>query len=344
MSPSTTEQIVSTCRAIDVMAQQAYSLFSAKATSPSLQTFWARMASEEAEHVLFWDQVLAAASQISLSRAFVDPDTTLLELNRIKARAQTLLKSCGEVCEVDQTFLIAFRMEFYLLHPAFEYLFHAFQPLVSEPNPADAYDDHVNRFLEEFNRHKDVTPAMELLGETLQSLWYENRRLARLVHVDPLTGVLNRRGFQINASQLAYLAQRTQQAVGILMVDIDDFKQVNDTFGHDAGDHALRVVADRIRAGVRTSDAVGRYGGEEFVVLLSALEPGSTAAIAEKIRSLIEASPVDEVPVTVSIGCVEGKPEHQIEAFLDRAVQAADTAMYAAKKAGKNLVKEAHLK
>jgi diguanylate cyclase (GGDEF)-like protein len=125
-----------------------------------------------------------------------------------------------------------------------------------------------------------ASPVIELLGETLKSLWRKNRYLARQISQDELTGIFNRRGFFNAAKPLLYLSQRTQKEVGVMMLDIDDFKKLNDTHGHQAGDEILKITARSMRNSVRASDIVGRFGGEEFIIFFSSINKRSVFQIA----------------------------------------------------------------
>jgi diguanylate cyclase (GGDEF)-like protein/PAS domain S-box-containing protein len=154
---------------------------------------------------------------------------------------------------------------------------------------------------------------------------------------DSLTGLLNRPFFLNWLGHAVAQAKRGGSQVGLLFLDLDGFKEINDTFGHDAGDRLLGLVADRLKHHTRESDSVARLGGDEFVVLLDRLEQASGAAVvAAKLLAALS-SPCDldgrEASVSVSIGiAIYPTDADSPEAFLQRA----DSAMYAAKNAGKN--------
>ena len=119
------------------------------------------------------------------------------------------------------------------------------------------------------------------------------------------------------------------------VVDIDNFKRVNDTFGHNAGDTVLREVARRIAGSARVEDVVGRWGGEEFIVILPHCGLDGAFVVSERIRQAVSATPVPfeagiAIPVTVSIGCTGGAD--------DRVIERADAALYGAKKDGRNRI------
>ena len=165
-----------------------------------------------------------------------------------------------------------------------------------------------------------------------------NARLDDLANVDGLTGVANRRQ---TASVLDVELARAAVAeghVGVLLLDVDHFKRVNDTFGHAFGDTVLREVAARLSVALREGDLLGRWGGEEFLVVLPGAERSEARAVAERLREVISSRPFavgtgDEIDVTVSVG-VASTTRGDREAVVHQA----DRALYAAKGAGRNLV------
>ncbi|MDP3178194.1 MAG: diguanylate cyclase [Spirochaetaceae bacterium] len=165
-------------------------------------------------------------------------------------------------------------------------------------------------------------------------------RLATLASVDPLTGTYNRRRFAELAERDLELARRTGANVGILMMDIDHFKRINDEHGHQAGDEVLRAICARCRDALRGTDIFSRYGGEEFAVLLPGNASADAKLVADRLRAKIGGASVDcggdPVAVTVSIGAFAGVPANGegLEAFLKRA----DVALYEAKAAGRDRV------
>lgn len=157
---------------------------------------------------------------------------------------------------------------------------------------------------------------------------------------DPLTGILNRaETFRILQRELAR-AVRHRAPLSVLLVDLDRFKAVNDNHGHLVGDAALREATLRMTAAVRVYDAIGRYGGEEFLVVLPGCDRRSALAVAERHRRAIEREPLrvpdGRLPLTVSIGAATA--EDAAQASASALFRAADAAMYRAKKLGRNRV------
>ncbi|MFC7516213.1 DUF484 family protein [Herbaspirillum sp. GCM10030257] len=171
----------------------------------------------------------------------------------------------------------------------------------------------------------------------------------RLKHIgltDPLTGVNNRRYIERRLLEEIGRSWRQSYALSCMYIDIDHFKRINDRMGHQAGDEVLRGVAARIKAELRLSDALGRFGGEEFVVLLIDTEQVDAVNVAERIRLGIAEHPLvllsgQTLDVTVSLGvaALDTKASAEsVEAAAQRLVAQADQALYKAKEAGRNRV------
>jgi two-component system, sensor histidine kinase LadS len=174
---------------------------------------------------------------------------------------------------------------------------------------------------------------MVLLSLALASRLRDLRRQSR---TDTLTKVPNRRFFDEHVAIEFDRARRSQNALALLVVDIDHFKQFNDRYGHARGDEVLKTVAERLCQGVRRGDSVCRYGGEEFALILPGANAAAAAQIAEVLRSTLENNPMPEETVTISIGVASTKDGHFDSAY--ELFQAADRALYRAKDLGRNRV------
>jgi len=159
---------------------------------------------------------------------------------------------------------------------------------------------------------------------------------------DPLTGTGNRVALDNALHRELQLAHRYGQDVALLVIDIDHFKQVNDSFGHTRGDEVLRCAARNIEALIRQTDMTFRYGGEEFVVILSKTDESGARVIAERIRETIEQTPINtvagDIRITASIGISALVRGENVKELFDRA----DRALYRAKQSGRNRVKTGH--
>ncbi len=157
--------------------------------------------------------------------------------------------------------------------------------------------------------------------------------LEREANTDKLTRLLNRRGLDVIVTNWTVAGQQ----FGILLLDIDHFKQVNDTYGHDVGDKALRIISDTLRATARDDDVLVRWGGEELMVITRSAEKTALTGFAERLRRAVsEINDPNIPPITVSIGVSRSAVG---EDFEDIIVVRADKALYAAKESGRNAVK-----
>ncbi|MEO6888636.1 MAG: GGDEF domain-containing protein [Ktedonobacteraceae bacterium] len=165
-------------------------------------------------------------------------------------------------------------------------------------------------------------------------------QVERLATIDPITNLLNHRAFNEHLSTAFELTGRAEQPLGIIFIDLDHFKSINDAWGHKVGDDVLLHLATCLRQGIRAIDIVARYGGEEFIVMLPDSDVFSTQQVAERVRVLVAATPFRladgrSIPLTLSAG-VAVFPGHGLDS--SGIIQAADTAMYQAKHAGRNQV------
>lgn len=176
----------------------------------------------------------------------------------------------------------------------------------------------------------DITQRKQLERE-LASI---NERLAHRANTDGLTGIANHRTLMENLTRLLAEADEAPRPVAVSMFDIDNFKAVNDTYGHLAGDRVLVTIAELLTQGVRSVDLAGRYGGEEFLVIFPDTEASQAASISERIRAAIEAHAFnDGIRLTISAGVASAQGGSHTDL-----VSLADTRLYAAKHAGKNQV------
>lgn len=191
------------------------------------------------------------------------------------------------------------------------------------------------------NEAGEIIGAVETFsGDTAITVRHELRELRQTAQTDALTGVRNRRYLEGRLrAVLTEVGQQNGVAAGLLFMDIDHFKQVNDTYGHEVGDQALRMVAATLRDNLRKSDILGRWGCEEFLVILyDVTTQEAVKSIAEKLRMLVEFSRLDlesaSLGVTISIGATMLLSDDTLET----AVRRADELMYQSKQAGRNRV------
>ncbi|WP_271411156.1 sensor domain-containing diguanylate cyclase [Pseudomonas sp. Q1-7] len=164
------------------------------------------------------------------------------------------------------------------------------------------------------------------------------RSIAALATTDSLTGLPNRRGFELLAGQALQEARRDRKPLAALLLDLDHFKMLNDTYGHQAGDQVLQGFAQNLRDGLRQSDIICRWGGEEFIVLLKDTGHATAHQLAEKVRGDVAAQRYPfkgvNLQVSTSIGLAEMHPDDSLDSLIGRA----DRGLYRAKQSGRNCV------
>jgi diguanylate cyclase (GGDEF)-like protein len=186
---------------------------------------------------------------------------------------------------------------------------------------------------------QSLESVADICATAVQNAHYVER-VKQLAYLDGLTGIFNRRFFELRIEEEIERARRFDYGMAVIMVDIDQFKRLNDEFGHLLGDEVLRQVSSIFSQQLRKIDVVCRYGGEEFAILLSQTTHQHAVGVAEKLRRIIDTWQFPGVPrpVTISAG-VATCPEHGTT--RDDLVKAADAGLYAAKQAGRNRVRVA---
>jgi two-component system cell cycle response regulator len=173
----------------------------------------------------------------------------------------------------------------------------------------------------------------------LQQAMADKEKLERLANFDSLTGLYNRRAILGKLADLIGLANRYKEDFSLIMLDIDYFKRVNDRYGHLTGDEVLEKIATSISRNVRNTDIVGRYGGEEFIIILPKTNLSSSWGVAERLRTIIEKAEMEDsagnvFAITVSQGLVGWERNEDATSLISRA----DEALYKAKEKGRNRV------
>jgi diguanylate cyclase (GGDEF)-like protein len=208
----------------------------------------------------------------------------------------------------------------------------------TESYPAFLYPHPVNYA---FAIVGNVTTTLSLMAVLLAHRDEAARELERLAMVDGLTGALNRHAWMNRAATELAVSVRYAYPVAVLMIDVDHFKQVNDSRGHDAGDRALAFMARALQAAVRPGDLVGRYGGEEFCVLMNHADNVAASAFDVRMRAYVAEAAEKELgfPLAYSAGiATRNSPEDTLEAMLKRA----DAMLYSAKSQGRARTVDAH--
>ena len=216
------------------------------------------------------------------------------------------------------------------------------------PRSAEVYLHHkhghrVPVFVRANPLHDDagnIIGAVEIFADNSrhEAVFRQLKDMERSLYQDALTGIGNRKFADIRLSELMGAYRDHGQVFGVLFADIDRFKNINDTYGHAIGDKVIALVARTLQNGLRPTDRVCRYGGEEFVCLLPSIDSEDIAQIAERVRMLVERAWLDTssgaLRVTISVGGALARPSDGAVSLVERA----DRSMYLAKQAGRNRV------
>ncbi|SEK30087.1 sensor domain-containing diguanylate cyclase [Halomonas daqiaonensis] len=198
------------------------------------------------------------------------------------------------------------------------------------PAPLTSGHGEMGRLITHF---RSMAEAIRLNTRELEQRVRERtEELERLASRDVLTGLMNRRGMQLRLEEEVERASREASPFGLIWLDLDHFKKVNDTLGHAAGDRALTTVADVLQETLRPYDQAARWGGDEFLVLLSPCDADNLLRVAERLRHEVKAQVGRASPITISIGACLSIPGESLDAMLLRA----DEALYQAKDEGRN--------
>lgn len=253
-------------------------------------------------------------------------------------------------------FIIYFFIKKYLGRPLEEFTHKIRQQNTQSPQPIDLaihwtdknelliLKDSYNQMIQRLNEHQhELLELNQALDEKVKARTHDlelaKESAEKLAYSDPLTQLNNRRAFFDYGQRLLNLAFRQQNPLSLIMLDIDNFKKLNDTYGHALGDQALKAFADTLKNNLRATDIIGRLGGEEFAVLLPNTGEADAINIAQTLRQKISQielkHELSSIQFTASLGVVESKPEGST---IDSLLAQADKALYVSKDQGRNQV------
>lgn len=330
--------ILDLCVRMDTFARSTYETMASACSNPELAEVFRRMAIEESNHVEWWSDLLSAWDRGLVPDVVNDTEGLERHMRQLFEEMQTTTPAEIEAYSDDERLDLAARLEFFMLDPIFGELLD-----LTEPGGArihrEAYARHLERVIGAIEMFYARGDLARFLARVLRRAWRDNLALASFASRDPLTGLYNRRGLMAHLEQWCSWAERYDRPLGILLIDVDDFKRVNDSHGHSVGDLALRAVGTALEAGVRGSDMVARYGGDEFAVVAPETAAEELAALAQRLVDGVRATPLTDwdgsrIPLSISVGgsilagpCANGGQ--------DALLAAADASLYEAKNAGK---------
>ncbi len=333
--------VLDLCVELDTMAAEAYRALSSACEDPDLARLFGQMAREEEAHVGWWSELLRSWEHGLIPDIVTDPEAILGDLHQIRADVADAL--AGDVAALSPAGMLelAARLEYFMLDPLFAELIDLTEP-ARTGHHRDAYQRHIERLVGAIEGYAGADGLSRFLARVLRRALRDNVALATYATRDPLTGLYNRRGMLGHLTQWISWAYRYERPVMVLLIDLDEFKAVNDTHGHAIGDLALKAVASVLEGATRESDLVARYGGDEFAVVAPETHAEEYPALVERILVAVGDAfcPDDDggcVKLSVSVGGAALAPGIEVtHKVVDLVLAAADASMYEAKAAGRN--------
>ena len=185
---------------------------------------------------------------------------------------------------------------------------------------------------------RKLLQAYNQIDEQKLKLDIAYKKLDQLARIDPLTGLSNRRDFLEKVTNEKNRFERDNKSFAFILSDIDNFKSFNDTYGHDCGDFVLQKVAEVFSNTIRKQDALGRWGGEEFILLIPGSDPDTAMKIGEKLRVAVTSNTYHFGDLALNITMTFGVSLYEGKSSIDQCIKAADEALYSGKQQGKNRV------
>jgi diguanylate cyclase (GGDEF)-like protein len=328
--------ILEQCVKMDRFAHETYRTLADSTSDPQLADTLDRLAREEGDHVEWWRELVRSWDEGLLPDIFAEPTEVMDDLRSRFRNVKAVVPADPKGLSPRETVAVAAQLEFYMLYPVFGELIDLIEPAQAGRRHR-AYEQHLEHLIEAIERLAGDDPLVGFMARVLQRVAEDNRALAKYATRDALTGLRNRRSLDGLLRQWLAWSHRYGRPVGVLLADLDRFKQLNDACGHTAGDRALAAVARRLSQTVRGSDMVARYGGDEFAILAPEADEEEAVALAMRLSESLDELDLDSDPCEVELGLSVGVAvisPGETEITPQEALSAADRSLYAAKEAG----------
>ncbi len=329
--------ILDLCVRMDELAQAAYHNMATGCRNADLAEVFRRMAIEESAHIVWWRELGDAWEQGLVPDVVNDTEGLERHMHQLHEEMVATLPADFTGIDDDSKLDISARLEFFMLDPIFGELLDLTEPGGARQH-REAYARHLERVIGAIEMHYSRSDLARFLARVLRRAWRDNLALAAFASRDPLTGLYNRRGMMSHFDQWLSWAARYSRPLGVLLIDVDDFKRVNDSHGHSVGDLALRAVGNALEAGLRGSDLVARYGGDEFAIIAPETGLEELELLAQRLVAGVAETPLEDwdgskIPLSISVGGAVLLTADGTK--LDGLLAAADASLYEAKQTGK---------
>jgi diguanylate cyclase (GGDEF)-like protein len=299
-------EVLDLCVQLDSLAQHAYHDMASACTDAEVAHVFELMAKDGHTHVRWWQDLRDAWDKGLIPDIVSDSESLVMSLRCMAEELPASLPASYDGLSTSRMLEAAAHIELCMLDPVFYELVE-----LTDPGGArlrrGAYDRHVNRLVKAIEEGSDQGDLSQFMTRVLRRTWSDNITLSMHAMRDPLTGLYNRRGMIDHLRHWLSWAERYGRPVAVILIDVDDFKAINDAYGHATGDRALREVAHCLKRSARGSDIVVRYGGDEFAVIAPETEGAGLRDLMQRIvDASCEASVLADdggaVPLCVSAG------------------------------------------
>lgn len=327
-------EILGMCIDLDRNALFAYQTMACACDDPEVSKAFEQLALDKEEHLKLWGSLLKAWED-GLIPDIADQHGIFQRVAEVCSETAPAVATVSRNMSCDEMLGLAANLEFFMLDPIFSEMIDLMQPSARAVRRS-ASSAHVLRLVDAIDAYHTEGTLKTFFTKALIRAFVDQQRLSTLSIYDELTGLYNRRGILGHLSQWLAWSGRYGHPVAVLLIDIDRFKDVNDVLGHVMGDHLLRQVADAVASVVRGSDLVGRFGGDEFMVIAPEATQDDLSRMAERLLAAVRhlAPGVADEPITVSVGgaWVDGS----MPLSADSMIATAAASLYDAKAQGRD--------
>jgi diguanylate cyclase (GGDEF)-like protein len=334
-------EILESCVRIDESAQSAYLDMQAKCTDAGVATMLGWLAAGKSVHAGWWRDLLEEWDAGRLPDVWSQSEGTTEELEAIAGEISLVAANTSDAIDAPEALQAAARIEFLALDPVFSELIELSEPGLAHARH-EAWDAHINAVAAAVDDAFGAGSPDAFMSTVLRRTRRHNQAVTRFATRDALTGLGNRRALAAQAGQWASWSARYGGAMSFVLVNVDQFREINDVWGHEVGDRVLVIVAKAIKATVRSADLVTRLGNDEFVVLAPELEPDGARVLAGRLLANIRALKVPAggdayltLTASAGIATVFDPPDSQPRALNDM-LAAADRSLASAEPDGRD--------